>query len=119
MKFIVWRVRAQVALRLRLGWGEQGQAVLAPVLARSGEIVVPARDQPQMRRAALLVAVVPRVESAKHRHGELVVVAMALGDDHAVLVDALDDAVHGPREGLVGEPRPRQDRKSTRLNSSH
>src|SRR3546814_19513018 len=60
-----------------------------------------------MRRAALLVAVVPRVESAKHRHGELVVVAMALGDDHAVLVDALDDAVHAPREGLVGAPRPR------------
>src|SRR3546814_14090428 len=95
MKFIVWRVRAQVALRLRLGWGEQGQAVLAPVLARSGEIVVPARDQPQMRRAALLVAVVPRVESDKHRQCELVVVDRALAAEKSSSVDVLGDTEIG------------------------
>lgn len=60
-----------------------------------------------MRGAHFLGAVDARIEPGKHRHGEAIVVAVALGDDHPVLVDALDDAVQRARESLVRKPRPR------------
>src|SRR5205085_9947639 len=109
-KFTVSRIFLYFGRGRRSGGGrgrsKECEAVLAPVLGEGVEIFVPAPDEREVRRALLLGPVDPCIEAAERGHGQPVVVAVALGDDGAVPVDALEDSVAGTRIDLVGERAP-------------
>ena len=75
---------------------------LQPLRQQIEELVELLGDGADHRRV-LAMALGEPIEPGQHRHGEAVVVAVALGDQLAVAVDAVDHAVPGARHDVVAD----------------
>ena len=85
--------------------GKQRFGIGDAVLGQRGEPGVPVGGEAQRRRAAPLGPVRARIKPVEHRDRQAVVVAVAFGDDFAILPDLVDGAVEGAVVEFIGEPR--------------
>ena len=84
---------------------EQGLGVCDAIIGQRGKVSAPFGGEAKRRRAGPLSAIRARIKPVEHRDRQAVVVAMALGDDFAILPYLVDGAVDGAVKHFVGEPR--------------